>query len=308
MNRKEQIMDLWRLCFEDSEDFIQAFFTHIYQEKNVITIEENGGVISSLQLLPYSIHYHGKEIPAAYLYGVCTHPNYRKRGLMAKLLKKSFQEMERRGMELTFLLPAHDWLFDCYRKYGYTEIFDYEPFCYQVKEIKLTPITLQPIVQEIESEAWFYLDQQLKQYPISILHTKEDFHFLLQDIRRAGGENFIYKSQGEIRGLVLAIPMGNIVYLPEFQCDSIQIREEILQTILHIFSCDEIRYRSTPHQNRKHLGMARIVHPKQLYSIWQQQTGNQISPEQFTQLPHQEQTRLLLNYPKENSYLSLMMD
>ena len=44
---------------------------------------------------------------------------------MRQLLQETFEEMERREVAISALIPADPWLFDYYREQGYTEAFDY---------------------------------------------------------------------------------------------------------------------------------------------------------------------------------------
>lgn len=60
MNRKEQIIQLWRCCFEDSEDFIRRFFSQVYREENALTLEHDGQIVCAMQLLPYTISIMGR--------------------------------------------------------------------------------------------------------------------------------------------------------------------------------------------------------------------------------------------------------
>ena len=39
---KQQIIDLWRLSFNDSEEFIRLYFDRVYKEENTLVIEKNG--------------------------------------------------------------------------------------------------------------------------------------------------------------------------------------------------------------------------------------------------------------------------
>ena len=108
MERKDQIIQLWRCCFEDSEDFIHRFFSQVYQDQNAWTLEKDGQIVCAMQLLPYTINYYGQSIPATYIYGVCTHPDYRRRGYMHQLLEQAFVRLKEQGSGLAFLIPAHD--------------------------------------------------------------------------------------------------------------------------------------------------------------------------------------------------------
>ena len=53
MNKKQQVMELWRRCFEDTDEFIRFYFERKYSDANSLIYEENGKALSALQMLPY---------------------------------------------------------------------------------------------------------------------------------------------------------------------------------------------------------------------------------------------------------------
>ena len=117
---KQQIIDLWRLSFNDTEEFIRLYFDRVYKEENTLVIEKDGQVVSALQMLPYTMTYYGTEISVAYISGACTLPSMRGKGLMKQLMQKAFDEMKYRSVAVAALIPADPWLFDYYRELGYT--------------------------------------------------------------------------------------------------------------------------------------------------------------------------------------------
>ena len=124
------------------EAFISLYFDRVYKDENAMTIEKDGKIVSALQIVPYTMTYLGTEISVAYISGVCTAPEERGQGLMRQLLQETFEEMERREVAISALIPADPWLFDYYREQGYTEAFDYSVETYIRPN---TPVQLQKI-------------------------------------------------------------------------------------------------------------------------------------------------------------------
>lgn len=54
-NNKPQLIDLWHTSFNDSEEFVELFFDHVYKKENALCIEKNGKIVSALQMLPYNM-------------------------------------------------------------------------------------------------------------------------------------------------------------------------------------------------------------------------------------------------------------
>ena len=63
---KQQIIDLWRLSFNDTEELIRLYFDRVYKEENTLVIEKDGQVVSALQMLPYTMTYYGTDIRSLY--------------------------------------------------------------------------------------------------------------------------------------------------------------------------------------------------------------------------------------------------
>ena len=39
-NNKPQLIDLWHTSFNDSEEFVELFFDHVYKKENALCIEK----------------------------------------------------------------------------------------------------------------------------------------------------------------------------------------------------------------------------------------------------------------------------
>ncbi|WP_029903007.1 GNAT family N-acetyltransferase [Prevotella sp. 10(H)] len=118
------VRQMWKTCFGDDDDFLDILFKYKYRNENTLIYFEDGIAVASLQMLPYTITFYGEEIPFAYLAGLCTLPEYRKKGFMAKLIHRAHEIMRQREIPLSILVPAEDWLYGFYEKYGYEKVFE----------------------------------------------------------------------------------------------------------------------------------------------------------------------------------------
>jgi predicted acetyltransferase len=121
---KHQILEMWRVCFGDSQPYFDIYFREKYKDENTLAYFVGDKVVASLQLLHYSFTYCGTEIPIAYISGACTLPEERKKGYMEALLKRTFHEIAKRNIPLSLLVPEEDWLLSFYDRYGYAQTFD----------------------------------------------------------------------------------------------------------------------------------------------------------------------------------------
>ena len=88
MDKKQQIVNLWRTCFGDSEAFISLYFDRVYKDENAMTIEKDGKIVSALQIVPHTMTYLGTEISVGYISGACTTPEERGKGLCDNSCKR----------------------------------------------------------------------------------------------------------------------------------------------------------------------------------------------------------------------------
>lgn len=241
MDKKQQIVNLWRTCFGDSEAFISLYFDRVYKDENAMTIEKDGKIVSALQIVPYTMTYLGTEISVAYISGVCTAPEERGQGLMRQLLQETFEEMERREVAISALIPADPWLFDYYREQGYTEAFDYsvETYIRPNTPVQLPKITvIQPEVPTTD-ELFAYFNRKLRERPSCILHSQDDFITILRDLQLDNGGMYTALDENEkVVGMAFALPLeagtapsDKKLFIKELLYDSEEIKELILQEL-----------------------------------------------------------------------------
>ena len=156
---QDQILEMWKICFGDFKPYLDIYFREKYSNENTLVYFEGDKAVASLQLLPYQFSYCGTEIPVAYISGACTLPEARKKGYMDALLKRTFQELEKRNIPLTILVPEEAWLLGFYNKFGYAQTFD-------------------------EGRDLVSLEELIKQYPddLPAAYTKFDSCFRLQEM------------------------------------------------------------------------------------------------------------------------------
>ena len=90
---KEQVKALWKICFDDSEEFVEMYFRLRYKTEVNVAIQSGDEVISALQMLPYPMTFGGETVQTSYISGACTHPDFRSKGVMRELLSQSFARM-----------------------------------------------------------------------------------------------------------------------------------------------------------------------------------------------------------------------
>lgn len=125
---KAAVMEVYRACFPGEEGFCRFFFDNVYRPDNTLVCRVEGKLAASVQLLPVRLHLGGAVVPATYIYAAGTLPQFRSRGLMSRLLRRSFEVSAARGDELSVLIVQQPSLLAYYARLGYRAVFARECF------------------------------------------------------------------------------------------------------------------------------------------------------------------------------------
>ncbi len=126
----KELKKLWKTSFDDSDRALDAFFEKTVTSGSAIAIFDAEKAVSALYMLESEIIISGVSYRAFYIYAVCTHPDYRGRGLMNKLFGLLKSTAVKRNINYLFLVPREDYLFGLYGKQGFLK-----GFCYKEKTV-----------------------------------------------------------------------------------------------------------------------------------------------------------------------------
>jgi len=117
----EELVDVMCISFrtppEDREwrrNTIEAIPGMGVDNARVVTL--GGKIISALLIIPAEILINGFKVKMGGIGGVCTLPDYRRRGYAGELLRYTVKEMRRSGFITSILYPFS---FAYYRKFGW---------------------------------------------------------------------------------------------------------------------------------------------------------------------------------------------
>ena len=271
-NDKEQIAAIWRACFHDSDDFIRFFFDRIYRPENTLVMRENGRVVSALQMLPYTMTFGKRLLDTAYLGGVCTHPEEQRRGLMKRLMEDSLREMELRGIPLSVLIPADDWLFRFYARFGFaTAFYRTEEVCTVLpgqtgEQWKLVPADSVP-----EPELYAFFSREMHRRDYTIQHDAEQLRIILHDLMLDGGAPAVLTDgTGTIGALAFVrYPEHGTLHLADLLARSKEAEEALLRQLAARFRAHRIkRLRPVRAGEGTPFGMLRVIDAPTLLSCY----------------------------------------
>ncbi len=136
---------LWDLCFSEDSSWWSDMYFEILSSKYIRFSTSNNDVISMLHAFPMYLQQgennrNNHPFPLAYLSGICTHPDYRGKGVAGKLIKRTLNEFQQHpeGFQYAALIPANESLFNYYEKFGFTRVFDYSEESFSANDFNST--------------------------------------------------------------------------------------------------------------------------------------------------------------------------
>ncbi len=247
---------MWALCFADTPEFIDFYFTNIFRLEETPVYYDNGIPVAALQLIPYPVKLGDQTYPAGYISGAMTHPGHRNKGLMKQLLLFSFEVMKKRQIPLSFLIPQEEWLFGFYEKFGYRPAF---PKAFQT----VPPSDNDSSGVEYGSPRNFsflypsyysFLEQQEN----VVLKTSAQFEAILEDLYIDGG--LVFSVNSGKQGIAFAVPETNSVLVKELFYINEDIKRQILSAIQKAFPHQTIQCVVRHLDKNTHLfGMIKIL-------------------------------------------------
>lgn len=267
---KEEVKALWKLCFNDSQEFIDMYFRMRYNNDVNVAIKSGEEVVSALQMLPYPMTYCGLTVHTSYVSGACTHPDFRGNGFMRELLSQAFTRMLHHRMHFSTLIPAEPWLFDYYERMGYATVFHYA-----VKEITVPDFIPSKgvsvdLVTKYDEEVYQYLNSQLAKRTCCIQHTQADFQVIMEDLAISSGFLFVARQEDRINGLAFVYKRGRQLIINEFLAEDKDVEHCLLHYTKQYTGCNQITQLLPPEkkQAQHRLGMARIINAKEVLSLY----------------------------------------
>lgn len=86
----------------------------------IVEDERHNQVVACLCLIPWELHFEGISLKAAMMEMVLSHPDYRRLGLVKKLIRKFQEEVGIHGFDLTLITGIPNY----YRQFGYSYALD----------------------------------------------------------------------------------------------------------------------------------------------------------------------------------------
>lgn len=259
-----QIRELWKLCFDDPDEFLAFYFNCLFDSGQTLVYEIEDVLVASMQIIPHTLKIDSKLVKAGYVFGAMTHPGHRRHGYMAKLLHASFGFMQKQGMQASFLIPQEDWLFDFYEAYGYTRAFPRSMEKLRIDSRLRGRKRAFILPDQLEADSTYSL--LLNDLPKVVCKTALQAKILLDEFVLSGGKIFICSG-----GMALAFNLGRKVYVKELLAGDEESERALLTEISAYYQQPDLRlYRYQEQKDAVFYGMLKPLNedltlPSDLY-------------------------------------------
>lgn len=261
-NIKEQVKELWKLCFQDTDAFTDMYFRLRYSEDVNIVIEREGKVVSALQMIPYPMTFCGHTVRTSYISGACTHPDFRGCGVMRELLAQAHTRMRSNGVAFSTLIPAEPWLFDYYARMGYAPVFRYAIHELDVPDATLSEDMVVHPISGYQEEVYRYADKKLSERPSCIQHTAEDFRVIMEDLALSGDFLYVARRNNRICGMAAVYKEDERALIKELFADDKEVEQSLYHFIKQHSDCRRMVRLTPPVDDTlpaHSFGMARVI-------------------------------------------------
>ncbi|MEL7564075.1 MAG: GNAT family N-acetyltransferase [Dehalobacterium sp.] len=187
--------EIWKLCFKDSDDFIEFFYTNRYKEDQTMLLLHDEVISAMLTMVPVKIITGDTQsYNSTMLYAVATHPKCQNRGFATQLMDYTHQYLKEKNSACSVLVPAEKQLFDFYRRLGYEDGF-------YIREFMNLPVadTAKCMITDIDPEEYNQIRNQQLSGRLFISYANEEIIYQKKLSQKSGAD--IYRIEmGKVQG------------------------------------------------------------------------------------------------------------
>lgn len=212
------IYDMYQKIFEDPEEFAKYYFEEVYATNEVLLAKEGDKLLGMIHLNPYHIRAGEKTYTLSYIVAVAVWKEYRRKGIMAAMLRKCLNDMHQKKQPFTYLMPANR---AYYEPFGFRFVMDWKEsmihnICEHTKEEDQTPedSRIIKVQEEHYEEIRIFLEQFMKAYQIYTVPDERYLERLSKESQSGDGNLMAYYEGKQLQG----------VFAESFEEDEVYIR------------------------------------------------------------------------------------
>lgn len=201
-NEKQNIRSLFEECVRSSKELTDYYFENVLPNNYVVVNEEDGQIVSMINLVPKTAIIGKLKSRIMYIFGVGTMQYIRQQGYMKELMNTVVKDMYQDMEAFTYLIPDGEGNAQIYRKYGFEYVMD-KPSVKPLANWKKATHSL--ILRKADRSdlvrlAIFAQSSTEKQYKVTLSKDADYFKELYKLIEVEGGEIEIYIENKVIMG------------------------------------------------------------------------------------------------------------
>ncbi len=227
MADRAQIRALWTVCFGDSEEFTDWFFTERYFPSLSSCMELDGEIVCALQSYPLHVRIRDRILPASMLAGVSTHPAHRRKGYMTQVFSHYMQSVRSQGIPVAVHTPAH---LPTFFSKGHYPATDTQYVTISAASAQSLPhnVVLHSLCDGLAPLHVCY-QRAFAGYSGVVSRSLADFYYKFRDYASDGACCYVFLGGDAVRGYCVFFPNENAVHAEEIAaCD-----EEAYGVLLH---------------------------------------------------------------------------
>ncbi|MGL4912800.1 MAG: GNAT family N-acetyltransferase [Romboutsia sp.] len=234
------VKEIWNYCFDDGENFVEYYFKDKYKKHNTVVVEDEGEIVSSLQLNQYKLNLSNQIYNTSYIVGVSSLPQVRGRGYMKNIMKFTLKELYKRNQLVSILMPID---YRLYRKYGYEHCYDQIEYNLDIEELKNYKINgkLYKANKSNLSELVDISKVFLNGINGNVDRDERYYQGLFEEINSENGHIYIHENDGS-QGYIIYFLDGDTMFVRELYYKNIDSLKSILKFIYnHNTQCKKVK-------------------------------------------------------------------
>lgn len=253
---------LWEEIFtEDTPEFLDYYYSIKVKNNEIYVVEDDGEIVSMIHLNPYQMRVKDKIYKTHYIVAVATKENYRKQGLMRRLLNHVMQVMADRGEPFTFLMPAKETI---YTPFGFEFVYEQRQGKVVGKSSVDSTIEIVSATEDDCQDVADFANQMLQEYDVVTWRDSEYYETLLSEFASEDGGILLVKCGGKIEGVFCYACIGGedkhfVIREPIFQNE-----QDLQHAIYHLTGneIDPVSCTGYGSEEAKPMIMAKVLKPE----------------------------------------------
>jgi len=196
LSDKPIIYRMWKDAFaEDDGGSVDHYFSAYYAEDQCWILRDEDMIVSTLQVHKHDMMLMGKRIRISYIVGVVTHPLYRNKGFMRKLLNGVIEILER--TDLVTVLQGYTP--EIYEPFGFEKVYRRRKYSLDKSMIPL--LSAQGITYTADVSEMSALYREFTQHFTGyMLRNEAHFTKAISEIKAMDGKVIYYREGGVLKG------------------------------------------------------------------------------------------------------------